>query len=122
VGGAYHGWERLDGLRTARPRDGRLRPRGFRAERPANTQEFFPNALGALKRKLILNRLIGGTAAVIVEPVGPESGTDRLPFNFNRKVRELCDEFGALLIFDEVVTGFRLGMGGRRGTLASGRI
>jgi glutamate-1-semialdehyde 2,1-aminomutase len=35
-----------------------------------------------------------------------------VPFDFNQKVRQLCDEFGALLIFDEVVTGFRLGMGG----------
>jgi glutamate-1-semialdehyde 2,1-aminomutase len=59
--------------------------------------------------------LRGGTAAVIVEPVGPESGTRPVPFDFNRKVRELCDEFGALLIFDEVVTGFRLGMGGAQG-------
>ena len=31
------------------------------------------------------------------------------------QVRELCDEFGALLIFDEVVTGFRVGMGGAQG-------
>ena len=38
-----------------------------------------------------------------------------MPFDFNQKVRELCDEFGALLIFDEVVTGFRLGMGGAQG-------
>ena len=63
----------------------------------------------------MLNRLRGGTAAVIVEPVGPESGTRPVPFDFNQKVRELCDEFGALLIFDEVVTGFRLGMGGAQG-------
>ena len=58
---------------------------------------------------------MGGTAAVIVEPVGPESGTRPVPFGFNAAVRELCDEFGALLIFDEVVTGFRLGLGGAQG-------
>ena len=38
-----------------------------------------------------------------------------MPFDFNQKVRELCDEFGALLIFDEVVTGFRVGLGGAQG-------
>jgi glutamate-1-semialdehyde 2,1-aminomutase len=62
-----------------------------------------------------LNRLRGGTAAVLLEPVGPESGTRPVYPDFNQKVRELCDEFGALLIFDEVVTGFRLGMGGAQG-------
>lgn len=79
------------------------------------TREFYPNALSALRRHLWLNRLRGGTAAVIVEPVGPESGTRPVPFEFNRQVRELCDEFGTLLIFDEVVTGFRLGLGGAQG-------
>jgi len=63
----------------------------------------------------MLNRLRGGTAAVIVEPLGPESGTRPVPYDFNRQVRELCDKFGALLIFDEVVTGFRTGMGGAQG-------
>ena len=52
---------------------------------------------------------------MIVEPVGPESGTRPVPFDFNAQVRALCDEFGALLIFDEVVTGFRLGLGGAQG-------
>jgi glutamate-1-semialdehyde aminotransferase len=80
-----------------------------------NTEEFFPNALGALRARLIINQLLGGTAAVIVEPVGPESGTRPVPLDFNQKVRDLCDEFKALLIFDEVVTGFRLGMGGAQG-------
>lgn len=115
VGGAYHGWSdpMVFGLHI--PGTGRFEAKGIPAGSSANTQEFFPNDLGALKRLLVLNRLRGGTAAVILEPVGPESGTRPVPFEFNQQVRELCDEFGALLIFDEVVTGFRLGMGGAQG-------
>ncbi len=115
VGGAYHGWsdQMVYGLHI--PGTGRLEAKGIPGGANAHTQEFFPNSLSALRRKLIFNRLRGGTAAVILEPVGPESGTRPVPFDFNRKVRELCDEFGALLIFDEVVTGFRLGMGGAQG-------
>jgi glutamate-1-semialdehyde 2,1-aminomutase len=115
VGGAYHGWSdsMVYGLHV--PGTGRLEAKGIPRGATRSTQEIFPNALGALKRRLILNRARGGTAAVIVEPVGPESGTRPVPFDFNRKVRELCDEFGALLIFDEVVTGFRLGLGGAQG-------
>jgi glutamate-1-semialdehyde aminotransferase len=115
VGGAYHGWSdsMVYGLHV--PGTGRLEAKGIPRGASAATKEFFPNNLGALKRHLILNRLRGGTAAVILEPVGPESGTRPVPRDFNQKVRELCDEFGALLIFDEVVTGFRLGMGGAQG-------
>jgi len=115
VGGAYHGWsdQMVYGLHI--PGTGRMEATGIPRSANTHTQEFFPNNLNALRRRLILNRLRGGTAAVIVEPVGPESGTRPVPFDFNQKVRELCDEFGALLIFDEVVTGFRLGMGGAQG-------
>jgi glutamate-1-semialdehyde 2,1-aminomutase len=115
VGGAYHGWSdsMVYGLHI--PGTGRLEAKGIPRGATANTQEIFPNDLGGLRRKLIFNRLRGGTAAVIVEPLGPESGTRPVPFDFNRKVREQCDEFGALLIFDEVVTGFRLGLGGAQG-------
>ncbi len=115
VGGAYHGWSdsMVYGLHI--PGTGRLEATGIPGGASGSTGEFFPNSLGALKRQLILNRLRGGTAAVIVEPLGPESGTRPVPFEFNQKVRELCDEFGALLIFDEVVTGFRVGLGGAQG-------
>jgi glutamate-1-semialdehyde 2,1-aminomutase len=115
VGGAYHGWsdQMVFGLHI--PGTGRLEATGIPRGASALTQEFFPNSLAALRRLLIFNRLRGGTAAVIVEPVGPESGTRPVPFDFNQKVRQLCDEFGALLIFDEVVTGFRLGLGGAQG-------
>lgn len=115
MGGAYHGWSgsMVYGLHI--PGTGRLEATGIPRSANKHTQEFFPNDLSALRRKLIANHLRGGTAAVIVEPVGPESGTRPVSFDFNRKVRELCDEFDALLIFDEVVTGFRLGMGGAQG-------
>lgn len=115
VGGAYHGWsdQMVYGLHI--PGTGRLEATGIPRSANKHTQEFFPNNLSALRRKLVANRLRGGTAAVIVEPLGPESGTRPAPFDFNQQVRRLCDEFGALLIFDEVVSGFRLGMGGAQG-------
>lgn len=115
VGGAYHGWSdpMVYGLHV--PGTGRFEAAGIPRGASASTQEFFPNSIAALRRHLIFNRLRGGTAAVILEPLGPESGTRPVPYEFNRQVRQLCDEFGALLIFDEVVTGFRVGMGGAQG-------
>jgi glutamate-1-semialdehyde 2,1-aminomutase len=118
VGGAYHGWsdQMVYGLHI--PGTRRKEATGIPGSASRHTQEFYPNDLEQLHRMLWLNRVQGGTAAVIVEPVGPESGTRPVPFDFNRQVRELCDEFGALLIFDEVVTGFRLGLGGAQGYFA----
>lgn len=45
------------------------------------------------------------TAAVVVEPIQGEGGVIVPPEDFLPKVRQLCDEFGALLIADEVQTG-----------------
>lgn len=115
VGGAYHGWSDTMVYSLRVPGTKRMNAKGIPLGATGNTQELFPHDIDALRRKLIANRALGGTAAVIVEPVGPESGTRPVPYEFNAKVRELCDEFGALLIFDEVVTGFRLGMGGAQG-------
>jgi len=115
VGGAYHGWsdQMVYGLHV--PGTWRFEAKGIPFGATSRTREFFPNDLDALRSKLKQNRRLGGTAAVIVEPIGPESGTRPVPFGFNAAVRELCDEFGALLIFDEVVSGFRLGLGGAQG-------
>jgi glutamate-1-semialdehyde 2,1-aminomutase len=115
TGGAYHGWsdQMVYGLHV--PGTWRFEAKGIPMGVTGRTREVYPNDLKALRRKLVQNKLLGGTAAVIVEPIGPESGTRPVPFEFNARVRELCDEFGALLIFDEVVTGFRLGLGGAQG-------
>ena len=51
-------------------------------------------------------------AAVIVEPVAANMGVIPPQEGFLRELRRFCDGFGALLILDEVITGFRLGRGG----------
>jgi beta-alanine--pyruvate transaminase len=49
-------------------------------------------------------------AAVIVEPVSGSAGVILPPRGYLKRLREICDKYGILLIFDEVITGFgRLG-------------
>ena len=54
----------------------------------------------------------GEIAAVIVEPVAANMGVVLPEADFLPGLRRLCDENGAVLIFDEVITGFRLAFGG----------
>ena len=54
-------------------------------------------------------------AAVIVEPVGANMGVVPPKKEFLEGLRKLCTKHGALLIFDEVITGFRLGIDGAQG-------
>lgn len=54
-------------------------------------------------------------AAVIVEPAAGNMGVIPAEPGFLDGLRELCDRYGALLIYDEVMTGFRLSRGGYQG-------
>ena len=56
-------------------------------------------------------------AAVIVEPFVGNSGFISPEPDFHPAVRDLCDQYGALLIFDEVMTGFRVAAGGAQSRL-----
>jgi glutamate-1-semialdehyde 2,1-aminomutase/spore coat polysaccharide biosynthesis protein SpsF len=70
------------------------------------TTTFEYNNIGSLER--VLRRHGKRVAAVILEPIGvvePEA-------KFLQQVRDLCSREGSLLIFDEVITGFRLARGG----------
>jgi glutamate-1-semialdehyde 2,1-aminomutase len=53
-----------------------------------------------------------GLACIVVEPVAGNMGVVPPDPDFLRVLRELCDAAGALLVFDEVITGFRVARGG----------
>jgi glutamate-1-semialdehyde 2,1-aminomutase len=53
-----------------------------------------------------------GLAAIVVEPVAGNIGVVPPIESYLRTLRELCDACGALLVFDEVITGFRVARGG----------
>jgi len=53
-----------------------------------------------------------GLACVIIEPVAGNMGVVPPAPGFLQVLRDLCDASGALLVFDEVITGFRVGRGG----------
>ncbi len=68
------------------------------------------NDLESVER--ILKEEGNDVAAIIVEPVIANYGVIPPKGDFLKGLRELADRYGALLIFDEVVTGYRLGIGG----------
>lgn len=60
----------------------------------------------------VMERVGQEVAAIILEPVAANMGVVPPVEGFLAGLRKLCDEFGSLLIFDEVITGFRLAAGG----------
>jgi len=115
MGGAYHGWSDLLAYGIRIPGTKGLQSHGVPPFCFKQTQEFFPGSLNSLEHVLRRNKLYGGTAGVFMEPIGPESGTWPVSVEFVKGVEALCRKYGALLIFDEVVTGFRVGINGAQG-------
>lgn len=83
---------------------------GVPAAVAADTLTARYNDLESVKALLEANR--GQVAAIIVEPVAANMGVVPPEPGFLEGLRRLCDAHGALLIFDEVITGFRLSLGG----------
>jgi len=64
------------------------------------------NDIEALER--VVERYMGKVAAIIMEPISYNCGCYPAKKEYLRKVRELCDREGIVMIFDEVISGFRL--------------
>ena len=100
IRGEYHGWHEWT---TAAEN---VRQGGILSELKNYVHKFQYNDFDALEK--LFEQYKGQIAAVITEPEvfeGPKN-------NFLQKVLEICNNNGALLVFDEVVTGFRFSIGG----------
>ena len=71
------------------------------------------NDIGSVERFFEANP--GGIAAIIIEPVAGNMGVVPPAAGFLESVRKITQDNGALLIFDEVITGFRVGPNGAQG-------
>jgi glutamate-1-semialdehyde 2,1-aminomutase len=57
-------------------------------------------------------------ACLVIEPIAGNMNFVRASVPFMRRCRELCTQYGALLVFDEVMTGFRVALGGAQSVYA----
>jgi glutamate-1-semialdehyde 2,1-aminomutase len=57
-------------------------------------------------------------ACVMIEPIAGNMNFVRASLPFIKRIRELCDEHGALFVFDEVMTGFRVALGSAQSVYA----
>lgn len=112
--GHYHGW--LDNVHISVPPDG-AGPRGAAPASAGQLAEHLRelivlpwNDLDAVRAALEAHGR--EVAAVIMEPVMINAGVIEPRDGFLAGVRELCDRHGVVLVFDEIITGFRIALGG----------
>jgi glutamate-1-semialdehyde 2,1-aminomutase len=117
--GHYHGWleplaVNLPGMDAAP--DGRPAVASEAGlPTPAHVRVCPWNDYSALEAALAGPR--NEVAAVVMEPIACNAGNLHADPGYLAAVRNLCDRLGILLIFDEVITGFRLGLAGAQGAL-----
>ena len=109
IGGSYHGWSDQLVYDMHVPGTKLLESHGIPKDVFKYTDSCPPNEIETLREMFKEKRKV---AAVIIEPMGGESGAIPVSPGFNKEVEELCHENKSLLISDEVVCAFRLHMGG----------
>jgi glutamate-1-semialdehyde 2,1-aminomutase len=112
--GCYHGWNDYLAMNLMTPRErlGQKDPlsAGVLDEVLEATLVVPFNDLPVLER--VLDEKAGQVAAVILEPIQHNVGAVLPADGFLAGVRDLCTKHGAILIFDEIITGFRHSLGG----------
>jgi glutamate-1-semialdehyde 2,1-aminomutase len=113
----YHGWSDPFLTDMEVPGSGRFMSMGVPGEMLDLTVLVSPNDLEALERAFAEHAADGGVAAVFCEPFGGESGLVPFADGFHAAAIEVAHRHGALYVFDEVVTGLRVGLGGAQEAL-----
>lgn len=110
--GHYHGWTDAFLLGYRPDRDGHF-GLGSEGQDPSALTDVEILTWGDLTAlEAVLTDPANDIAAVFLEPVLVNSGVISPPEGFLAAVRELCDRTGTVLVFDEVITGFRIARGG----------
>ena len=106
--GHFHGWHDYVTVSADPPYDAPGVP-GVPESVSANCVAIPPNDLNAVEDAI---KQDDGIGAVILEPTGGHWGAVPIRGEFLKGLRELCTRTGRVLIFDEVITGFRVAPGG----------
>jgi glutamate-1-semialdehyde 2,1-aminomutase len=112
----YHGWNDQFMTDMEVPGSGRFVSMGVPDE-VLDLVVLVPPDLDALEKAFIEAGKDGGIAAVFCEPMGAESGLVPFPDGFHAAAIEIAHRHGAVYVFDEVVTGLRVGLGGAQAAL-----
>ncbi len=111
--GHYHGWSDASLLGYRPDAAGRLDALGSQGQRASVLEDVSLAPFGDLDAVAqVLSDARSDIAAVFVEPVLCNSGVIPPPQGYLAGLRALCDRHGVVLVFDEVITGFRLAYGG----------
>ncbi|WGX94809.1 aspartate aminotransferase family protein [Nocardioides sp. L-11A] len=118
--GCFHGWHDSVAMNVATPSDSigskhRLSS-GMLDEAVELTTVLPFNDVDALEQEFAARG--DEVAAVILEPIQHNIGAVLPKLEFLQRLRELCDRFSTVLIFDEVITGFRHGLDGYQGVVS----
>lgn len=114
VGGSYHGWSDTLVYDLHLPGTANMFSYGIPNGAIEKTLSVKPNDTHRIEKLITMHEKEGkgGVAAVFLEGLGGDGGTWYVPPEFYKEVRDICDKHGVLLVMDEVITGFRLAMGG----------
>lgn len=108
--GHHHGWNGVLTYDALAAGSGTLFTLGIPNNHWDNLINLPPNDIDIVEKALKDNK--DQVAAVILEPLGASSGGTPLVEGFQKQLRELTSKYNVLLIFDEVATSFRVGIGG----------